>query len=271
MKRFISPTSVLLSLLVVLSISCSKDSKSPLGPGDTTVYHDITFNTIPGGSFRMGDIQNFNEYSQEKPVHDVTLSGFEMSIYEITQGQYESIIGSNPSKNTGVGADYPVYYVSWYDAATFCNRLSEQAGYDKCYTESGNWECDFSKNGFRLPTEAEWEYACRAGTDTYFHTGNELSSDGSTSADLDKAGWYWFNLGNSSFTSHIVGAKEPNVFGLYDMHGNMWEWCNDWYGESYYSSSPRVTLLVQIRALTVWYVAAAGATLPGSAGRRAIT
>ena len=111
-------------------------------------------------------------------------------------------------------------------------------GYNNCYTENGDWECDFSKNGFRLPTEAEWEFACRAGTDTYFYTGNELSSDGETSADLDKAGWYRYNRYNMVKESHTVGAKEPNEFGLYDMHGNLWEWCNDWYGDSYYYNSP---------------------------------
>ena len=158
-----------------------------------------------------------------------------MSIYEITQWQYESIIGLNPSKEEGVGPEYPVYYVSWCGAVKFCNRLSEQMGYEKCYTESGDWECDFSKNGYRLPTEAEWEYACRAGTDTYFYTGNVLSySDGKTSTDLDKAELYGSNRSNL----HRVGRKEPNAFGLYDMHGNVCEWCNDWYGESYYSSSP---------------------------------
>ena len=109
-------------------------------------------------------------------------------------------------------------------------------GYEKCYTESGNWECDFSKNGFRLPTEAEWEYACRAGTETNFYTGNNINNDGS-SKDLDRAGWYWYNSGQANNKkTHVVGEKNPNAFGLYDMHGNIWEWCNDWYG-SYSSGS----------------------------------
>ncbi len=193
--------------------------------------------SIPGGSFRMGDIQGGGE-SDEKPVHDVTLDGFEMSIYEITQGKYKAIIGSNPSVFSG-SDDLPVEKVSWNDAVKFCNRISEQMEYEKCYTENDStWECDFSKNGFRLPTEEEWEYACRAGTETYFHTGNNLSSDGRTSTDLDRAGWYGSDYGNSNNQTHPAGQKEPNAFGLYDMHGNVWEWCNDWYGEYYYSSSP---------------------------------
>ncbi|MFC1509175.1 SUMF1/EgtB/PvdO family nonheme iron enzyme [Candidatus Omnitrophota bacterium] len=203
-----------------------------LTPYETNIYNGITFVTIPGGTFRMGDIQNYNQYDYEKPVHDVTISGFEMSIYEITQGQYRAVIGSNPSHFSG-SDDLPVEQVSWYDAVKFCNRLSEQMGYEKCYDES-SWACDFSKNGFRLPTEAEWEYACRAGTETYFYSGNNLSSNGRTSTDLDKAGWYDGNSGNKN---HPVGQKEPNAFGLYDMHGNMWEWCNDWWIRVYTSDS----------------------------------
>ncbi|MCE5250401.1 formylglycine-generating enzyme family protein [bacterium] len=198
--------------------------------GETTTYKNITFVSIPGGTFRMGDVENYGKYSYEKPVHSVTVSSFEMSIYEVTQGQYQSVMGTIPSTSYGVGDNYPVYYVSWYDAVKFCNRLSEQMGYGKCYTESGNWDCDFSKSGFRLPTEAEWEYACRAGTETNFYTGNTISSDGQTSTDLERAGWYWYNWGQTNNKSHTVGEKEKNAFGLYDMHGNIWEWCNDWYG-----------------------------------------
>jgi len=221
-------------ILILLILSCGKDSKKsgPTGPGDD--ISGITFVTIPGGTFLMGDIQNYNKYAREKPVHTVTLTSFEMSIYEVTQGQYQSVIGTNPSHDFGVGDNYPVYCVSWYDAVKFCNKLSDAAGLVRCYNES-TWACDLTKNGFRLPTEAEWEYACRAGAETYFFTGNNLSSDGQTSTDLDRAGWYY---GNSGSKTHPTGEKEKNAFGLYDMHGNVWEWCNDWYGERYYASSP---------------------------------
>jgi len=184
---------------------------------------DITMVSISAGSFQMGDISGDGE-SYERPFHTVTLSSFEMSIYEIAQGQYTAVIGSNPSYFTG-DDNYPVEYVSWYDAMRFCNRLSDAAGLDRCYNES-TWACDFSMNGFRLPTEAEWEYACRAGTTTEYYTGDSES-------DLARAGWYY---GNSSSKTHPVGQKVANTFGLYDMHGNVWEWCNDWYG-SYGSGS----------------------------------
>ena len=189
----------------------------------------------------MGDIQG-SGYDIERPVHDVTLDGFEISKYEITQGQYKSIIGLNPSHFSG-SDDLPVEYVSWNDAVKFCNALSDTAGLDRCYDES-TWECDFSKNGYRLPTEAEWEYACRAETTTEYSTGDSEN-------DLARAGWFYANSGNESLfgrkwnytevtnnncRTHPVGEKEPNAWGLYDMHGNVWEWCNDWYDSGYYAS-----------------------------------
>ncbi|HUU27996.1 MAG TPA: SUMF1/EgtB/PvdO family nonheme iron enzyme [archaeon] len=180
---------------------------------------EIEMLPIPAGTFQMGSNTG---WSDEQPVHTVTLSAFQMSKYEITQAQYQAVMGSNPSYFTG-DDNRPVEQVSWYDAVTFCNKLSESAGLQPCYNLS-TWSCDFTKNGYRLPTEAEWEYACRAGTSTEYYTGN-------TESDLDRAGWYDYNSGN---TTHAVGGKLANAFGLYDMHGNVWEWCNDWYGS--YSS-----------------------------------
>ncbi|HUU28405.1 MAG TPA: SUMF1/EgtB/PvdO family nonheme iron enzyme, partial [archaeon] len=183
---------------------------------------EIILVSIPAGTFQMGS--NSGE-SNEQPVHTVTLSTFQMSKYETTQGQYQAIIGTNPSYFTG-DDNLPVEQTSWYDAVTFCNKLSEAKGLEPCYNLD-TWDCDFTKNGFRLPTEAEWEYACRAGTTTNYYTGDSES-------DLGRAGWY---DRNSGYTPHAGGQKEANAFGLYDMHGNIQEWCNDWFDSNYYSNS----------------------------------
>jgi formylglycine-generating enzyme required for sulfatase activity len=137
----------------------------------------------------------------EKPAHQVTLTQpFYMSKCEVTQGQYQAVIGANPS--TYKGSNNPVDMVSWNDAQAFCKKVSEQ-----------------TKQTIQLPTEAEWEYACRAGTTTAFHSGD-------TEADLDRVAWY---EGNSEKMTQPVGQKEANAFGLYDMHGNVLESCVDLY------------------------------------------
>ncbi len=196
---------------------------------DTEVIQGITMVSIPAGSFRMGnnyvkdpiisDAVN-KYYPDEEPVHTVTLSAFQISETEITQGRYKGVVGSNPSTFTG-DDNLPVTNVGANDALKFCNMLSKTAGFEPCYDEKTG-KCDLSKNGFRLPTEAEWEYACRAGTQTHFYNGN-------TESDLDKAGWY---LGNSDEKPHPVAQKEPNAWGLYDMHGNVYEYCYDGYDRS---------------------------------------
>jgi len=192
----------------------------------TTVVYGITFVSIPGGTFQMGSTTG---YSNEQPVHQVTVSAFQIGRYEITQAQYQAMMGTNPSRFTG-DLNRPAEQVSWYDAVIFCNKLSESAGLQPCYNLS-TFACDFTKSGFRLPTEAEWEYACRAGTATKYYTGDATS-------DLKRAGWYISNSGN---TTHPVGQKEANAFGLYDMHGNVREWCNDYYFSIYYSQSENAT------------------------------
>jgi len=180
---------------------------------------------VEGGLFEMGDSFNEGEES-ELPVHEVTLNSFYIGQYEVTQGEYESLMGSNPGLGYGVGDDYPVYYVSWYNAVEYCNAISIQEGLTPCYDIS-DWSCDFNADGYRLPTEAEWEYAARGGanwTDNYRYSG--------TTDNLNDYAWYDTDL------THEVGTKLPNQLDIYDMSGNAWEWCNDWYSSSYYSSSP---------------------------------
>ena len=145
----------------------------------------------------------------EKPAHTVMLTQpFYMGKFDVTQKQYQAVIDSNPSNFKG--KDNPVEQVSWNEAQTFCEKLTKQ-----------------TNQTVRLPTEAEWEYCCRGGTFTEY-------SSGDCESDLGRVAWYY---GNGNNTTHAVGQKEPNAFGLYDMHGNVWQWCQDWYDENYYSKS----------------------------------
>lgn len=186
---------------------------------------NITMVPVSAGSFIMGSPDSLYEGAElSLPRHKVRLPFFLMSAYEISQLQFSKVMGRNPSKFKR--DDNPVTRISWLEAIEFCNQLSRIAGLEPCYYKhNGNWLCDFHRNGFRLPTEAEWEYACRAGTDGKYCSGD-------SEKDLARVAWYG---ANSDSTTHSVAVKEPNAWGLYDMHGNVWEMCYDWYDKDYYS------------------------------------
>ncbi len=178
---------------------------------------------IPGGEFWMGSNSGRPD---ERPAHKVRVSSFYMDICLVTQKQYKRLMGSNPSR--WKNPNNPVEQVRWSDAVRYLNARSKAEGLEPCYNLR-TWQCDFSANGYRLPTEAEWEYACRAGTRTKYFFGNSPT----------KLGLYAWYKSNSGSKPRPVAQKLPNLWGLYDMYGNLFEWCNDWYSRNYYKHSPR--------------------------------
>ena len=214
---------IALASTIIFASSCATTqrkgaARSPKPP--------VEFVWIPTGSFMMGS----GGYAREMPVHRVTISQpFYIGKYEVTQAQWQSVMGNNPSGFKG--DNLPVEQVSWNDAQEFIQRLNQ---INDGYT-------------YRLPTEAEWEYACRAGTtdnyagnlDSMAWYGNNSGQHFLDAAAIERDNMVTYNerLTDNGNQTHPVGTKRPNAFGLYDMHGNVNEWCQDWYYANYYSSS----------------------------------
>ncbi|MDR2193311.1 MAG: formylglycine-generating enzyme family protein [Treponema sp.] len=189
---------------------------------------------VPAGTFMMGSDSGLDN---EKPVHQVTISkAFSIGKYEVTQKEWRDVMGTTVRQQrdkedwglAGEGDDYPMYYVSWLEAVEYCNRRSVKEGLEPAYSGSGDAiRCNFNASGYRLPTEAEWEWAAKGGGK------DPLEYDYAGSNDAGNVAWYG---DNSEYSTHPVGTKLANSLGIHDMSGNVLEWCWDWY-DSYGSAA----------------------------------
>jgi formylglycine-generating enzyme required for sulfatase activity len=222
---------LLWSLALALAVGCREPSHDLPKPADgqppDALPREITTPTgavmvlVPGGEFLMGSDASVDS----RHVRKVSVGSFYIDKYEVTQELYEKITGKNPSRHKG--PNNPVERVRWREAIAFCNQRSAAEGLKPCY-DVKTGQCDFSANGYRLPTEAEWEYACRGGTTGAYPFGDDAR-------DLPRHAWF---KANAARKPHPVGQLRPNPFGLFDMSGNVAEWCNDWYGRDYYAQGP---------------------------------
>jgi formylglycine-generating enzyme required for sulfatase activity len=198
-----------------LKMAIVKKPAATLGNKTFTNSIGMKFLLLPAGTFMMGSPYGESGRKKDETQHGVTLTkGFYMQTTEVTQGQWESVMGTRPwsgSKYVRDSANNPAVYISWNDCQEFIRRLNQKEGTSK----------------YRLPTEAEWEYACRAGSTTSFYFGESHSI-------LGNYAWYRSNAWDvGEKYAHTVAQKQPNAWGLYDMPGNVWEWCQDWYEENY--------------------------------------
>ena len=224
-KRLLGIFCLFLVGVVISELSCRK-SASPQdnrGPQVVRTGTGIEMVAIPGGWFEMGSKDGA---SDEKPVHRVWIDPFLMDRFEVIQEEFRKYQLPDPSHFKG--PKRPLEQINWTDATLYCNERSRAEGLEPCYDEE-NWQCNLQANGYRLPTEAEWEYACRAGTSTKYSFGNNVRN-------IEAHAWF---AETSAGATHPVGQKKPNPWGLYDMHGNVAEWCHDYYAQDYYKQSPQ--------------------------------
>jgi len=241
-----------LMLLVFILVAVFSNTASERAPEEVAALEDTPQGQeiagglvwVSGGSFDMGSSSSI--FPDEKPVHRVSLNGFYIGKYELTISEFQEIMGYYPAHYRV--ANYPATGVTWYQAIQYCNQRSIREGLQACYSIDGDtnpdgWDqgvinCDFSANGYRLPTEAEWEYAAKEGT-----ANSQTTYSGSS--NINNVGWYLSNPGIDPTQTDLydlgpspVGQKNANNLGLYDMTGNAWEWVWDTYGETYYANSP---------------------------------
>ena len=225
--------------LTLLSLSCAKrengrrvadnqtsSNSSAVSAVEITTQSGIEMVLVPGGEFTMGSTKSSPD---EGPLHKVMVSEFAMDKFEVTQRQFALLELPDPSQFKDDSGKRPVEQIRWSDAAKYCNERSRREGLEPCYDEEDlEFKCDFEASGYRLPTEAEWEYTARAGTETVYDFG-------SSPRQLKNYACY---AGNSRKKTDPVGRKKANRWGLYDMYGNVSEWCHDRYSDSYYRNSP---------------------------------
>ena len=204
--------------------SATAPGSPPLAPVEIVTKSGIEMVFLPGGEFVMGTSQGD---ADEGPAHKVKLSAFMIDKFEVTHEMFAKAQLPDPS-HWQDNPKKPVEQVRWRDAKKYCNERSGLDGLKPCYNEkTDDWDCDYTANGYRLPTEAEWEYACRAGSEAPFDFGS-----------VEKLRQYAWFADTAEQRTHVAGQKKPNRWGIYDMYGNVSEWCEDVFSPTYYKESP---------------------------------